>query len=374
MTWASRVDEEFSRIVGNNLPSRSFEAAERIFNFVVDSYVLDVSRSMSLLMAGVLATWFTIHFIVLGFSILRGEVQDPMNAIVKDVFRISIVLVVGSTAGAYNSIVIGGVNSLEAMLVSGMSNSDAQSVGTAVGRLFDPGLVVVDGKRYSAAGAMFASAMKHGYGPFPDIGFLYAGLMMAIGQGIVVAFLIIPFFLAKTYLALLCAIGPVAIYMLISPVTKQYFQNWLAATIAQVLILGFVAALATMLSTIFLSFLRYSLSNVTIDFNAVDVGTVIFILALALAVVALNISNFSSQLSGGGSVSDGKGLVATMVQMVVTRALFKGMVPSKPATPPTPGGTMANGAPTQNQSTMGRNVGFAVGRGASTLLNNLKGR
>lgn len=375
MAWTDALTNELSQIAGPYFPSKVFDSAEKFLNYALDAYVLEASRTMTMGISAVLATWLTIHFTILGLSIVRGETQEPMSAIVKDIFRITLVFAVGTAAGAYNQIVVGGIRGLEEMFVHGLSGGAATTVGAAVGKIFDPMMIVMEGERYTAAGALWAAAIKHGYGGiFPDWGFLYAAVVVAIGQAVVVIFTIIPFLMAKVYLALLVAIGPVAVFMLISPVTKQYFQNWLSSTIAQTLTMGFVVALATVLSTIFVSFLKTALSNVTIDFNGFDFGNALLAIGIALALVALNVTSFASQLSGGGAAPDGKGLIATVVQMAITRALFRGMVPSAPQSPAGPGGTIGQGASPTPSSTMGRDVGLAAGKGVSTLLNNLKGQ
>lgn len=377
MAWTDTLYNELSQIAGPYFPSKVFESAEKFLNLALDAYVMEASRAMTLGIAAILATWLTIHFTVLGLSIIRGETQEPMGAIVKDIFRITLIFAIGTAAGAYNEVVIGGIRAVEALFVSGLSAGQASTVGAAVGKVFDPKMIIMEGEQYSAVGALWAAAMKHGYeGVIPDFGFVYAALVVAIGQGLVVLFCIIPFLMAKVYLALLMAIGPAAIFMLISPKTMKYFENWLSSTIAQTLTMALIVALATILSTIFVAFIKTALANVSIDFNGVDVGNALAVIGVALALVALNVTSFASQLSGGGAAPDGKGLIATVVQMAITRALFRGMVPSTPATPPGPGGSIAQGASPQPggpSGSMGRDVGFAAGRGVATLLNNLKG-
>ncbi len=373
MSWIDDFENKLSRVTGI-LPSEWFASIENLFNTALDGYALEAATAFNTGVSAILATTIAIHFTIKGLAIIRGDIQDSMASITKDIVRMTLVLVIGLTFANFTQYVIGAIRAAEAFVVSGFSGGRAISVGAAVGKLYDPAMVVVDGEKYSAAGALWAAALKHPYaGVIPDFGFIIASLCVSVSQLVVAATCIIPFLMAKVYLALLIAIGPLAMFMLITPATQKYFENWLASAISQIITQGLVVAVASMLPVMFSAMLKAALKDVSIDFNGFEVGFILLALAVILALIANNITSFASQLSGGGSAPDGKGVIATVVQMAITRSMVRGAAKAPTPTAPGPGGGIGQGGGA-SPSNMGRNVGYAAGRAVQTLMNNLNSK
>lgn len=287
-------------------------------------YVNGTSAHLSAALGGVVITGLTIYYLMLAYAFARGEVTEPLGRLVKDgLGQLLICTIV--FAGVYQSAVVQFFQQLQADLVSGVTNGRAASVGATLDLFFSGFDITVDGRIVPGHTVLYevALAQANSIG-IPNLSYATGALMVTLAFITVATFCLLPALLTKIGLALMLAIGPVFVTLLLWPATRSYFSAWLSATLGYVLAAMLVAMVCTLAPLAFLEVVRRGLQGVgQDDFNALSMGAAMLIVGIGLALAALHVSQQGAQLAGGGMAMDSKGIAGTIVQALLMRLISR---------------------------------------------------
>lgn len=294
---------------------------ERELDALLITYVAGVSQTATVFLVPTATLIITLYITWTGYAAARGDLQEPMSKIIKDLITIVLVGMVALGFGQYQNLVIQGANALLGDLVQLMSRGVSSSVGQTIDSAFE-GCLIPPGETecQDPAAAMLGLAIKHSnYFGIPDFWYLVVWLGLGVAQVLLVVMTLLPFLLSKIALALLLAIGPVFIMMLMVPVTRQYFNTWLSAAIGNILTLAIVAAICTIIPSIYANYTADMYRGIFEEEGGpglVKRGFSILILAIGLGFTALKASQMGMQLAGGGVAMDGSGFVGQAVNAI----------------------------------------------------------
>lgn len=299
---------------------------EKMIDASLVTYVAATSVAMTKYVVPISVTINSIYLTTMAHAIARGDVNEPMNKLVKDIVLMVMVSAVAYSVGNYQHFVIDGMRVLTSDLISVVSLGDAKSIGELLDSLFT-GCITPPGESacHSYSTAMWFLALKNSNAiGFPDTSYMWGQLCVSIGQALIVLGSLIPVILSKCALAILLAIGPIFILGLQWPLTKKYFENWFSAALGNVLTLVLIAAICSIAPTIVKKFIQdaFSGSMVEADEILARMDTLLLV-CFALGVTALHASQKASHLAGGGVAMDGRGLGSMAAQAMVNK-LFMG--------------------------------------------------
>lgn len=281
------------------------------------TYVTGTSTGMTVYASGLAVGLTAIYWLFFGLAAMRGDVNEPMSKITKDVVGMLLIAMVILTFGNYQSYVIEVSQALVSDLTSRMSQGAATSPGALIDAIFancvtPPG----ESKCYSPDAVYGYMAIKHAnwYG-FPDLSYLLASLFMGIAEVAIVVLCLIPILLSKVALAIYLAIGPFFIMLAMFPQTRSYFNSWLSGALGNALTLVIVAGICSIVPLI----MKKIIDDIFIgNFEGVEVlnRTIgALIAAVGLGLTALKASQMGAQLAGGGVAMDGGNWLGSLGNM-----------------------------------------------------------
>lgn len=177
-----------------------------------------------------------IYVMLWGFLHLRGAVEEPVLTGAVRILRLVVVFGVGLRLWAYNAAIVDTFFNAPVQLAAQLAGA-ADPIGT-IDALWDRG--------GSVAGFLWEKG-----GVFNgDVGYYLAAVIVYVLMGAVCVYTLFLMSLARVALAVLLAIGPVFIVLLLFDGTKRFFEGWIAQ-LANYALVGVLAVLtASLLLTV----------------------------------------------------------------------------------------------------------------------------
>ena len=331
-------------------------------------YVNAVSASVCASLTVVAVTGLSLYFVFMAYAVIRGDESNPLGKISKDLVRIGILLTLALTAGAYQSVVIGGADALAGDLSSALSRGDASSPWEAIDKA-NAGCVVPAGETtclpYDTVFMHLAEKNKSPLSGLLDFSYFISFIIIALALMVVTLLCVLPLMLASVGLALMLAIGPVFILLGIWPATQRYTQAWLSTAIGFVLTKVLVTAICTLIPSMFERIINFSMKELQIpDASPIGLAMGILIVAIALGFAAMHVSAMGAQLAGGGAGLDSKGVGGMVTQLLLAKTFAKATGDGKDKEKERE--NTASGKPS-----LGARLGLAAGRSTSNILSAL---
>ena len=208
---------------------------ESYCNQALDTYVISASVRLASTIAPIAVTGVTIYIILMGLAIMRGEVQNSINHIVKQFLRITFIVSLSLSAAGYQNYVMAGIRGIQGVFAQAMSTSGGTSVGQVLDSMFDP------------LEKVFQMYMQRAFNStIPSFYELLAMLAVVITEILIYAVGIGLYIVSLVGLSVCLAVGPAFILMSIWPATKQYTERWLSQTLSFALLNGLIIVVVTL--------------------------------------------------------------------------------------------------------------------------------
>jgi type IV secretion system protein VirB6 len=179
-------------------------------------------------------TLATIYVMIWGFLSLTARIQEPIWEAVKRIIFIAVVLGIGLRLWLFNAVIVDTFFTAPSQLAAAITGAS------------DP-IAVID-TIWDKGGTVASTLWNKGGVLNGDFGFYLAGAIVYLIMGGVAVYAFFLLALSKLALALLLAIGPVFICLLLFEATRRFFEAW----IAQLANYALVAVLATLVATLML--------------------------------------------------------------------------------------------------------------------------
>lgn len=311
----------------------------------------------------VITTGIAIYFMITGYMVLAGRIQEPIGDVLIKATKLIIVATVFTQAG---SLAVNGVNGIESMFTSAITGGTS-SVYAVLDDNLNAGADAVNQLNIA-----LENLEGEGMLDMPPIASLVALLLTmvitAISTILITVLAAAIYIMTKTALAVVLALSPFFIAGLFFPVTARWFDSWLSQAINYAL----TGAIIVFFSTLaFLNFSEVVNAIVTEVNNDVYFPSALIIQLVIYAVVSFfamkQAPSIASGLAGGIGVS-GVSLVGMAV--AAKQAALYGFKSAKIGGHAATGGMFTR--TTKRDHNTGRNVSssrFAHLREGRTMLN-----
>jgi type IV secretion system protein VirB6 len=275
----------------------------------LEDYVSTQVAAMAAAIEPAAVTLAVIYVMVWGFLQLRGAIEEPVLAGALRILRLVVVLGVGLRLWEYNAVVVNTFMEAPVQLAARLAGA-ADPVGT-VDALWEQG------------GTVAATLWEKG-GLFDgDLGFYLAAAFVYLLMGAVCVYTLFLLALARVALALLLAIGPLFIVLLLFESTQRYFEAW----VAQLANYALVGVLAVLVASLMLTVVEaYATQTAARGAAILTVDALDMLLVAGLVLLLLRqVMPIAARLAGGvslasfGVVSGVLGRGARMGSVVGTR-------------------------------------------------------
>ena len=253
----------------------------------LDAYVGEHLAAVALAIEPAAVTLGTIYVMVWGFLHLKGAIQEPVVAGALRIVRLAVVLGIGLKLWQYN-----------ALLVDTFMDAPVQLAAALVGAA-NP-VAAID-SLWEQGGSVAATLWEKGGVFSGDVGYYLAAIIVYALMGAVCVYVLFLMALARVALAVLLAIGPLFIVMLLFESTQRFFEAWVAQLTNYALI-GLLAVLtAALLLTVVESYATQTAAKgaaiLTVD--ALDM----LLIAGVVLLILKQVMPMAARLSGGLALS-----------------------------------------------------------------------
>jgi type IV secretion system protein VirB6 len=249
-----------------------------------------------------IVTLATLYVMVWGYLQLSGRIEEPLGTGLRRLVLLAVVLGAALHLWLYN-----------AVLVDTFYRAPAELAGAVVGA---PDPVATIDTIWSRGGAVAAYLWNNGGVFSGDFGFYVAGAIVWVLMGLLCVYCMFLIALASIALAVLLALGPLFLALLLFDATRRFFEAWLAQLANYALITILTVLVAALLLQIVASYAAQTAARgaaiVTVDaLNMVLVAAVVFLLMRQIMPIA-------AALAGGVSLSS-FGMVSRFVNWGLQR-------------------------------------------------------
>lgn len=255
-------------------------------------YVSDVVAGVIGSLGSVTAQLLVLYFIIHGFMMMRGMIEEPVTDFAWRVVRLSIITGIALNVGYYNSAVVDFIwrfpEALAALVVQGEAGSGSAS--------YLDGLM---SQMYSLGTAFWAKGTAS---TIPHVGLILCAIAVWVVGLALTAYAAFLLCLSKFMLAILLALGPIFIVLLMFDSTKRFFESWLG----QALNYGFVVVLAGACIKLVMAVLEMYLleggAAIRLDPQVSDIVPAAAICVIGSLLLA-QVNSVASALGGGVAIS-----------------------------------------------------------------------
>jgi len=243
----------------------------------------------------------TLYIVITGYAISTGSIESPFWTFAKQCLKIIIITFFALTADGYINGVMEAINGLEnglSQVVCKSNNINGQqlSIYELLDQSLDKNFEIVEycWKRADTAGLIHI---------FSALGWLLAGLIVAISAVYVNVLGGTTIIVAKFSLMVMFALGPLFIMCLMFPITARFFDNWFSQVmnyILTIVIMAIVMAFAIKAYDAFIGGTNFSDIG---DVNPITVALQVCALSGVLGWIISQAGGMASGLAGGLSMA-----------------------------------------------------------------------
>lgn len=290
------------------------EGIDQQLTRVINNYIESVATPLSNAMMPAALVGVTLWIMVYGFSVVRGEVQEPINLFVWKVIKVSLILAFASTSRYYMNWVVNGFKGVEQIFIAGISGSSATTVPRAIDNM-------VAATSSHAAAAFDQMMFSVGPLPIPNIDYLVGWVFIVAGQIIILFACSISYFLAKIYLSIFLALGPPFVLCALWQPTQRFTESWISAVLTQVLVTAIILALLSILPSAYITLTTLTPANMSAEemTSFSKRGLMLLGLSLVIGYMAMQASNLAAMLTGGSAPGNP---ISSVAQTVMNKLAF----------------------------------------------------
>src|ERR1700722_16782578 len=256
-------------------------------NTQLATYIGDSTARLASVLEPAVVTLATIYVMAWGYLHLTGKIDEPVMTGVKRILVLALILGVGLRLWLYNTVIVDTFYNAPAQLAAAVVGSP-DPVGT-IDTIWDRGGSVAD-ILWAKAGIVRG-----------DPGFYIAGGLVWFLIGLLCVYAMFLLALSNIALAVLLALGPLFIALLLFDTTKRFFEAWIAQLANYALITVLTVMVAALLLQIVLSYATQTAARGSGLFT-VDVLHMLLVAALVLLVLR-QIMPIAAGLAGGISLN-----------------------------------------------------------------------
>jgi type IV secretion system protein VirB6 len=280
---------------------RFFATFSTWLNGQLATYIGDNTAHLASVLEPAIVTLATIYVMAWGYLQLTGKIDEPVIMGLKRILVLALILGVGLRLWLYNTLIVDTFYTAPAQLAAAMVGS-SDPVGT-IDAIWDRGGTV--------AGILLTKAMSSW-----DPGFFVAAALVWCVIGMLCVYAMFLFALSSIALAVLLALGPLFIALLLFDATKRFFAAW----IAQLANYALITVLTVMVATLLLQIVKAYATQTAARGSAILTVDVLNMLLIAVLVflVMRQVMPIASALAGGVSLNS-FGLVSRSIGRGVGR-------------------------------------------------------
>jgi type IV secretion system protein VirB6 len=245
------------------------------------------------LITGTVVIMMTIYYMVMGYQIMVGGVQNPLADFIKSGVKFILIATFALSADNYNNYVVSAFWDLQSGIASAWSSQNVSAYQYCDATM---DLALNRATNFFSIDGLINSDTSF----FDSLRYFVLSIFMIFAALVVTLPAAAMILLANATMILLLAVGPLFVVSLMFPVISNWFEKWFAQIMTQIFTIGFLTMIAVagcrIVNTTLIKFSPTADSILVASFQVVAMGLVIMWLLYRA-------SNLASALAGGVSSS-----------------------------------------------------------------------
>jgi len=273
----------------------------QVFQFIgesvtnaTDAFVTPAAASLIASMQAVAVIGVAIYILINGLQIALGMVQTPLLTFFSNTMKYVVVMSIALSASTYGSFVQGFFEGLESGLADALNvgGTEATTIYQVLDNTLSKGGELVNQSfRMADDAGMFNIGSAAGW--------MICGVIIAIGVTLISVLGAAAVIVAKLALAIMFAVGPFFILLLLFPITARFFDSWFSQVMNFTLLVVIVAVIMSFSVAIMDAFLDGATLDGDGESNPIMVAIEIAALTLVLGFVLIQSYGMAAGLAGG---------------------------------------------------------------------------
>jgi len=256
-------------------------------NIQLTGYIGDTAASVAAAMEPAIVTLAVVYVMVWGYLQLTGKIEEPFVSGLKRILTLAVVLGVSLRMWLYNTVI-----------VDTFYQAPVELARLVIGA---PDPVNVIDTIWERGGAAAGHLWFDGAHFWLDIGHVLAGAVVWIFMGLLCIYTMFLIALSRIALAILLALGPFFIVMLLFENTKRLFDAWLAQLANYALITVLTVMAAALLLQIVSSYATQT-ADLGVSIKTVDTLNMVLVSVLVFLLMR-QVMPIASALAGGAAIN-----------------------------------------------------------------------
>lgn len=263
---------------------------------ILSTFVSTTSSNLIGGLQGTVMAATTLYFVVFGYMVMGGYVQNTIMEFTKKALTIALILGLAFTAAAYQSNVVESFQGLETGLSSLVQGGNAGNIFQVLDTAFTAG---IDLSEQSLDKANSYSLLTS---PGAVTGWLFNCIVIFMGTLLLTVVAAGFVMLAKVALAILLGVGPLFILCLMFPAVRRFFDAWAGQVVTYTLVIVFMAVVMAFGTAIFQAAVNKAQASMNTG-NMLEICAQLLVVSACLIIIALQIPSLASSLGGGVGLS-----------------------------------------------------------------------
>jgi len=264
-------------------------------NNALTTYVGDVSGDVISSISGVAYSMLMIYVMLWGWTTMRGMISEPITDGLTRIIRLALIVGIALNLGRYAMY----VSTFLWTTPEAMANIVASGYGSPTSNVqYLDGLM---SKLYDLGDAYWQKANATG-SFIPDLGLTAVAILIWFAAVLATAYGAFLLALSKMALAILLAVGPIFVLLLIFDGTKRFFEAWLGQALNYVFLVILTAGAIKLILTILKQYLDVAAAGAIAD-PTIDQALPAIVLCVIAALVMMQLPSIASALGGGVAIS-----------------------------------------------------------------------
>lgn len=324
-------------------------------DLIANTYITNIVTELSAAIAPVVLVALTIWWFLLGWAVIRGEVQNSITTVIWKAVKASLIVSFALNAALYNDKIVTFADGLRDGMATTFASAAAIDGGVTPATMWD----AIDAMSETNYALLNEAAKETSW---YDLASAIALMLMDVGFLILSLAAVYIAILSKLFGSFFLGVGPIFIACLIFKPTQRFFDGWLGMVLNTVVLswLGlFVVSLSLHVSTEFATALTGKWS---VEVNPVTTSLQYCGICLVLAMMIYQAPSWAAALTGGSSMQMGAAMAR---DVAMSYRAVRGNA--------TPGNTNVSNTIQQQSrlarlsNAMGRASGAAVRGGSSAM-------
>ena len=276
--------------------SHFYETTFSMVNQSLSTYITDVASNIIDSFTPVTTSLLIIYVVLWGLAMIRGMITEPVIDGFSRIVRLSIIVGISLNVGRYNGYISDFLwntpDALAGYIASGYSDghNNVQYLDSLLNQIYD------------LADMFWTQANATSTFGMPDLVLLISGFFIICVGAAATGFAAFLLIISKMALAIILAIGPIFLLLIMFEPTKRFFNAW----IGQAMNFVFLAVLTSAAIKLILSILQAYLTDVTQSGLMIQPSVNLAIPAIVLCFIGFlvlqQLPSIASALGGGVAI------------------------------------------------------------------------